>query len=99
VGASLGAHPAVFVVLGMSFALVPADPARPDACLERRLRHFRVERRLPSQYLAGGLAHAGAVEVQTNAADHRLYIRLTEAGIGAGGAGLFALKAGLDAMH
>ena len=99
VTAGLSTHPAVFVMLGMPFALVPAEPARLNAGLKRRPRHLRVERRLPRQYLAGSGAYAGTVEVQTDTANHRLYILLTKAGVGARGAGLFAVKAGLNALH
>ena len=52
-----------------------------------------------TQYLAGALADVGPVEVETDAAGQHLCFSLAEARVGAGGAGLGTVKAGLDALH
>ena len=84
-------------MLGVPLALLSAHPARPRARLQSRSRHLRVERRLPREDLAGGIAEIGAVEVEADAASQHLYVSFAEAGVGAGRAGLGAVEAG--SMH
>jgi hypothetical protein len=94
-----GTHPTVLVVVRMLLALVPADAACPSASLKSSTCHVCFEGRLAGHYLAGGIAHVGAVEAEPYAAGEHLYATLADAGVGAGGAALFAVKAGLDALH
>ena len=89
----------MLVVVGMPLTLVPADSACPGAGLESGTCHLCVESRLARHYLAGGFAHPGTVEAEPYAAYQRLHILLTEAGVRAGGAGLGAVEASLDALH
>src|SRR5919112_612734 len=96
--ADFGTHPTVLVVVTMLHALVSADSACPSAGLESGTCHLCFEGRLTRQYLAGGIAHVGAVEAEPYAAGQHLYVTLADAGVGAGGAALFAVKAGLDAL-
>ncbi len=86
-------------VLRMPLALFTAQPTRPGAGLKRRPRHLRIERRLSREDLASGVADVGAVEVEPNTAGQHLYVPLAEAGVRAGGTGLFTVEAGLDALH
>ena len=97
--ADFGTHPTVLVVVGMLLALVPADSACPSAGFKSGTCHLYVEGRLAGQYLAGGITHVGTVEAEPYAAGQHLYVTFAEAGVGAGGAALFAVKAGLDALH
>jgi hypothetical protein len=83
-------------VLGVLLALVPAEAARSGASLQGCVCHLGIEGRLAGQYLAGGLADVGAVEVEPYAAGQRLHVLLAEAGVGARGAGLGAVEAGLE---
>ena len=96
--ADFGTHPTVLVVVTMLLALVSADPACPSASLKSGTCHLCFEGRLAGQYLAGGIAHVGAVEAEPYAAGEHLCVTLADAGVGAGGAALFAVKAGLDAL-
>jgi hypothetical protein len=91
-------HPTVLVVVTMLLALVSADSACSSAGLKSGTCHLYFEGRLAGQYLAGGIAHVGAVEAEPYAAGQHLYVTLADAGVGAGGAALFAVKAGLDAL-
>jgi len=86
-------------MLGMLLALVPADPACPSAGFKSGTCHLCVESRLAKQYLAGSIAYVGAVEAEADTASQHLYVPLSEAGVGAGGAGLGAVETGLDALH
>ena len=94
-----GTHPTVLVVVGMLLALVPAESACPSAGLKSGTCHLFFEGRLAGQYLAGGIAHVGTVEAEPYAAGEHPYVTLADAGVGAGGAALFAVEAGLDAPH
>jgi hypothetical protein len=94
-----GTHPTVLVVVSMLLALVPANSACPSAGLKSDTYHLFFEGRLAGHYLTGGIAHVGTVEAEPYAAGEHLYVTLSDAGVGAGGAALFAVKAGLDAFH
>jgi hypothetical protein len=94
-----GTHPTVLVVISMLLALVPADSACPSASLKSGTCHLCFEGRLARHYLAGGITHVGTVEAEPYAAGQHLYVTFADAGVGAGGATLFAVKAGLDALH
>jgi hypothetical protein len=89
----------MLVVVGMPLTLVPADSACPSAGLKSGTCHLCVESRLARQYLAGGFAHLGTVEAEPYAAYQHLYILLTEVRVRAGGAGLGAVEASLDALY
>src|SRR5919107_1995730 len=97
--AGLSADAAVLVVLGVLLTLVPARLASLGAGLQDGLRCLRLEGRLAGEDLAGRVAHVGTVKVEANAAYQHLYILLTEAGVGAGGASLDAVETSLDALH
>jgi hypothetical protein len=97
--ASFGAHPAMLMMRGVLLTLLTANTASFRAGLQSRPRRLRLEGRLAREYLSGGVAHVGAVEVETYAADQHLYVLLAEAGVGAGGAGLGTVKACLYALH
>ena len=97
--ADFGTHPTVLVVVGMLLALVPADSACPSAGLKSGTCHLCFEGRLAGHYLAGGIAHVGTVEAESYATGQHLYVTLADAGVGAGGAALFTVKAGHDALH
>ena len=95
--AGLSADTAVlYAVLGVLLTLLAAPTASLCASLQGSLSHLLVESRLPGEYLADGVADVGAVEVEPYAAGQHLYILLTEAGVGAGGAGLGTVDAGID---
>ena len=83
----------------MPCSACPSHPASLGASLQGGLRYLRVKGRLAGEDLAGRVAHVGAVKVEADAASQHLYILLTEAGVGAGGAGLGAVEAGLDALN
>ena len=51
----------------------------------------------PGDDMAGGGAHRGAVEIETNAGDQFFDMLFRKTGIGAGGAGLDAGETGIDA--
>ena len=69
--AGLGADTAVLVVGGMPLALITAQMARLRAGLKGGPRHLGLEGRLAGEYLPGGVAHVGAVEVEPDARDSR----------------------------
>src|SRR5829696_5084585 len=86
-------------VFGVLLALLAAQAASPRASLQDSLSQFHIEGRLPGEDLSGRVADVGAVEVEPYAADQHLQVLLTQTGVGAGGAGLGAVEAGLDALH
>ena len=92
-----GADPAVLVVLGVTVALLGADAAGRRAGLHRRAKHADVALGLARRDAAGGVAQLGAVETETDAADHGLDVGLGQIGVRAGGAGGVAVGALLDA--
>jgi len=87
------------MVLGVLLALLCAQATRLRADLEAGAQHLDLRCRLSGENSAGSVANVGAVKVEPYAAYQHLYILLTEAGVGAGGAGLSAVKAGLDALR
>jgi hypothetical protein len=68
--ADLGADSAVLVVGGVLLALLGARPAGCRAGLDRRAEDAEVRLGLPDEDAGGGLADVGAVEAESNAADH-----------------------------
>src|SRR5919112_449250 len=96
--AGLSADAAVLVVLGVPLTLVPAHLASLGAGLQGGLRYLNVKGRLAGEDLAGRVAHVDAVKVEADAAYQHLYILLTEAGVGAGGASLGAIETSFDAL-
>ena len=97
--ASLDAHPAVLVVGGVLLALRTAKAARLGAGPKGSPRHLGLEGRLAGEDTSRGVAHIGAVEVETYAAGQRFGFVLAEAGVSAGGAALGAVEAGLYTPH
>src|SRR3954451_17726192 len=95
--ADLGADPAVLVHVGVPLALVAARLARGGARLEDHAGDVRVVTGVPRQHPSGRLAHVGAVEARADALPEIGDHLLAEIGVGARGAGLRALHAGLDA--
>src|SRR3712207_4607540 len=81
------------------FTLLTAQAACLGTSLEGRPRHLGLEGSLARHYPAGGVAHVGAVEVEPDAADQRLAVVFSEAGVGASCAALSAVVAGFYALH
>jgi hypothetical protein len=90
---------AMLVVGGVPLALLRTG----TACLQTALNHgagqIPVELGLPAENLSGGDTHVGAVQTQTDAADHRRHVVLGEVGIRARGAALRAVEASVDACN
>ncbi len=80
-------------------ALITANAAGFGARLERRPSQPGLEGRLAGDDPARGVADVGAVEVEPDAAGERLGVILPKAGVGAGGAALGTVAAGLNALH
>jgi hypothetical protein len=74
--ASLGAHPAVFVVGGVLLTLLTTQVACFGTSMEGCSRYLRLEGRLSRHYPARGVADVGAVEVEPYAASERLGVLL-----------------------
>jgi len=89
----------VLVVVSMLLALVSANTTCLSAGFKSGACHPRTEGRLAGQYLAGGLAHIGAVEAEPYTAGQHLYVPFADTGVGAGSAGLGAVEASLDTLH
>src|SRR6266498_234054 len=89
--AGLGAHPAVFVPLGMVLALVAAALAGGRAGLQQRPGDACVVLGLAAGDPDGGGADVGAVQAQPDALDQLGDVLLAQVGVGVGGAGLGAL--------
>jgi len=83
----------------MPVTLLRADAARLSASFDHRPCEFWLELGLPAEDVSGGGAHVGAVQTQTDAADHRRNVVLGEVGVCVGGAALGAVEAGLDAHN
>jgi len=97
--AGFGAHPAVLVVLGVVLALLCAQATHLRAGLKASAQHLGLRPHLPGENSAGSVANVGAVEVKPYAAAKHLYVPFAYIGVGAGGAGLGAVEAGLYALH
>lgn len=93
------ADPAMRVVLGVALTLLAAYHARLPTRLQLRLRCLRVVVGLPGENAPGRVADVGAIEAQPDAPAKLDHVFLGEAGIGAGGTGLRALDACLDASR
>src|SRR5699024_3267921 len=89
---------AMLVHAGVLLTLLGTGPARRLARLEQCTVEGDVLACLTGQYSAGGLADVGAVLVQANALGQIRHHVLGQAGVRAGGTGLSALEAGLDAF-
>jgi large subunit ribosomal protein L25 len=87
------------MVAGMSLALLPASTARLGTSMHDRPGDGRVELRLPAQDATGRRADVAAVLTEPDAPDQHLDVVFTEAGVGARGAALCAIKASLDAFE
>ncbi len=87
------------MVLGVVLALLCAQATSLGAGLEAGTQHLGFRGLLSGEDVAGSLTYVSAVEVEADAPGKHLHVLLTQAGIGAGGAGLGAVKAGLDALH
>lgn len=97
--ATLSAHAAVFMVPGVPPALGPAGLAGGQTRLKLRAHHLGLGLRLPCENPSGRVADVGTVEIQADAMDDHLHVRLAEAGVGAGRADLGALETGFDALQ
>ena len=93
----LSADTAVFVVLGVALALLGAPPAGQPARLQHGPGEAGVVLELAGQDPSRRRAHVGAAQVGADAAAQDGHVIFTEAGVGAGGAGLNAVEAGFDA--
>ena len=97
-GAGVGADAAVPVHLGVVGAFGRAGAAEGDAIGKLRFEQLTVPGLVGTRHdVAGGAAHRGAIEIEPNAADKTGDITLRQAGVGAGGAGLHAVEARIDA--
>ena len=94
--ASVGADAAMLVVLGVPLAFLGADTAGLRARFDHLAGELRLEGGLPRQDATRRLADIRAVEVEPDTADKLLNGRLTEAGVGATGAGRRAADALVD---
>jgi hypothetical protein len=97
--ADLGADSAVLVVGSVLLALLGARPTGCRAGRDRRAEDAEVRLGLPDEDAAGGLADVGAVEAESNAADHLPHVRLCEVGVGAARARRRAFDALFDAAQ
>src|SRR5512132_1101780 len=97
--ADLGADSAVLVVGGVLVTLLGARPTGCRAGLDFRAEDADVRVGLPDQDAAGGLARVGAVEAESNAANHLRHVWLCEVRVRAARAGRSAVDALFDAAH
>ncbi len=97
--ADFRADAAMFMVVRMPLALLPADAAGQGARLDDRPGELRLELGLPGEDLARGDAHVTAVQTQADAADQGAYIGLAEVGVRASRAALSAVKACVDTRN
>lgn len=98
--ASLAGGPAdtaMLVHLRMLLAFLAADTAGDDTGLKLSPQKLGDRIGLAPEDARGGLAYVGAVEVEPNALGQHLHLLFSQAGIGAKGAGVGALHAGIDA--
>src|SRR5690606_448269 len=95
--AGIGAGTAVLMLVSVALAFVAAGVACGFAGMEHEADDFLVEAGPARRHGACRGAHVGAVEVEPDALGELLDRRLAETGVGAGGAGLRAVIAGLDA--
>ena len=93
--AGFGTDPAMLHV-GVSLALFGTDSAGGRACLESDGEHLRLERRLAGDDAPGRVAEVGAIEVEPDAPVQSFWIRLAEAGVGAGRTRLSAVETGAN---
>ncbi|CCQ47529.1 putative uncharacterized domain protein [Pseudarthrobacter siccitolerans] len=96
--AGLGADPAVIVHSGVPFALVTTCFAGSTTGLQNGAGEVGVIAGMPGQDVAGCYADVGAVEVGADALGQVSDHVFAQARVGARGAGLRALEAGLDAL-
>ena len=97
--ADLGANSAVLVVGRVLLALLGACPTGCRAGLGFRAEDAEVRLGLPDEDASGGLAGVGAVEAESNAANHLRHVWLCEVGVGAARARRRAVDAVFDAAH
>ena len=94
--AGLSTDPAMLMHLGMPLALIAAAPAGCHAGLQLRSGHIGVVVGLAAHHPQRGRAHIGAVQAQADALGQLSHILLRQAVVGAGGAGLGAVRQRLD---
>ncbi len=86
-------------VLAVLLALITANAAGFGAGLECRAGHLSLKGRLTGEDASRDLAYVGAVEVEPDTACERLGVILPKAGVGAGGAALGTVEAGLYTLY
>jgi hypothetical protein len=89
----------VLVVGGVLLALLGARPTGCRASLDLSAEDAEVRLGLPDEDAGGGLANVGAIEAESNAADHLRDVWLCEIGVGATRARRRALDAVIDAAQ
>ena len=86
------------LVHGMTFAFGGAGAAESDAGGELRFVQLTMPRLVRARDdIAGGVAGGSAIEIEPDAGDELFDMAFRKAGIGAGGAGLYAGETGVDA--
>ena len=95
--ARLGTDTAVLVMVCMPLTLLATRAARLEARLHNAAREFRHELRLPAQNSSGRHTDVAAVLTESDAAQHHLHVRCTQAGVSARRAALRAIEARVDA--
>jgi hypothetical protein len=84
---------------GVPLALGPTDLTGRHAGLELGPQQAPIRLGLPGDQPAGRITDVGAVQVQPNAANQHLELRLAETGVSAGGAALGTIEASLNALR
>jgi hypothetical protein len=95
--ANLGADPAVLVVMRVPLALVAAQPASIGTCANNGCGELGHELRLSGEDPSGRRANVTATQTERGAREELLDVRLGNVRIGARGAALGAVEAGVDA--
>src|SRR5215213_4842676 len=96
--AGVGTDAAMLVLVGMTSALAGAGAAEGDASRQLGFQRLPVSGLVGARHdTAGGSANRGAIQIEPDAGDQGFDVLFRQAGVGAGGAGLQAERAGVDA--
>ena len=82
---------------GMEVALVGTDDARRCTCLDHCPHLAKIRRGLSRHDPSSGVAFVGAVEAESNDANHLAEVGFAQAGVGAGSAARAAIETFFDA--